>query len=68
MTKNSLDPVSRNFGMTSLQKFGKVPIPDRRQSKTLLLSMNVDKNGQKQSFRLPFVASRATNGNRKHCF
>ena len=50
MTKNSLDTVSRNFGMTSLQKFGKVPIPDRRQSKTLILSMNVDQNWSETEF------------------
>ena len=39
--------------------------PDKRQSKTLLPSTNADQNRQKQCFLLPFVASRATNDNRK---
>ena len=42
--------------------------PGIRHSKTLIISKNVDKNRQKQSFRLPCVAGLATNGNRKHCF
>ena len=33
-----------------------------------ILSRNIDNNCQKQSFRLPFVATLATNGNQKHCF
>ena len=32
----------------------------RRHSKTLILLTNVDQKSKKQSFRLPFVASRAT--------
>ena len=42
--------------------------PDRWQSKTLIPSTNVDQKSLEQSFRLPFVASRAANGKRKHCF
>ena len=42
--------------------------PGRRQSKPSILSTNADKNLLKQSFRLPFVANRTTNGNRKLCF
>ena len=41
--------------------------PDRRQSKTLILSTNVDKNSKKQ-FSIAFVANPATNGNRKYHF
>ena len=41
-----------------------VNTPGRRQSKTFILSTNVDQNRLKQSLRLPFVASQATNGNR----
>ena len=37
--------------------------PDRRQSKTLILSTNVDQKSLETDYRLPFVATRATNGN-----
>ena len=38
--------------------------PDRRQSKILIQSTNVDQTSlEKQSFSLPFVARLATNGN-----
>ena len=42
--------------------------PGRRQSKTPILSRNVDQKSLEQCFRLPFVAPLATIGNRKHCF
>ena len=42
--------------------------PGRRQSKTPILSRSVDQKSIETVFRLPFVASVATNGNRKHCF
>ena len=45
-----------------------VNTPGRRQSKTLMLSTNVDQNSKKQGFRMPFVARLATNDYRKHCF
>ena len=44
--------MSDNFGMTSLQKFGKVPTPDTRISKTLILSMNVDQNWSETEFSI----------------
>ena len=36
----------------------------RRQTKTLMLSTNIDQ----KSFQSPFVAGLVTNGNQKHCF
>ena len=51
--------------------------PDKRQSKTLILSTDVDKKSLETGFsiaicrpifRLTFVARLATNGNQKHCF
>ena len=42
--------------------------PDRRQSKTFILSTNVDQKLLETEFRMPFVAQLATNGNQKHCF
>ena len=42
--------------------------PGRLQSKTPILSRNVDQKSIEQCFRLPFVAPLATNDNRKHCF
>ena len=41
---------------------------DRWQSKMLILSSNVNKKSLETVFWLPFVASTATNGNRKYCF
>ena len=59
-----------NFGMlTGNPSYSfNISTPDRWQSKML---STIDERGSKidrQCFRLPFVASVATNCNRKHCF
>ena len=41
---------------------------DRRQSKMLILSTNVDQKSSVTDVLIVIVAQLETNGNRKHCF
>ena len=72
-------PIDKSNRATSSLFVGEIIIEyhERTQTKTHRVggnrkrnqqSTNADKNRQKQCFRLPFVASGATNGYRKHFF
>ena len=51
-----------------LKSFQSNITPGRQQSKTPILSRNLDQKSIDTVFRLTFVAPLATNVNQKHCF